>query len=85
MDVINIQIIENRQTGLLLAFSKDLPGLMVQGRDISQIEERAPLLVKQLIEEREGIVVSVSMDRIEPDLPAFEYPIYKTSINRDAA
>ena len=47
---IGIQVIEFDQTGLLIAFSDDLPGLYVYGRSDDDLEKNLPVAIKDLLE-----------------------------------
>ena len=40
--IVTIQVSRHRKTGWLVATSRQMPGLMVQGKDIAQVLERAP-------------------------------------------
>lgn len=47
---IRIRLLSHQKTGLLMAVSEDLPGLVVHGRTVGEIEERLPSVVADLIE-----------------------------------
>lgn len=47
---IEIRIMCYEKTGLLVAQSKDMRGLIVHGRSFAEINERVPLAIKALLE-----------------------------------
>src|ERR1019366_5575222 len=47
---IRVQVVENRQSGLLVALSDDLKGLMVAARTEEQIEEELPAAIREMLE-----------------------------------
>lgn len=51
-----IQVLEHRETELLLAISPDHKGLYVHARDLDELEERIPVALQELLE-AEGIAV----------------------------
>lgn len=54
---IAIDIQRNAVAGLFAAISDDLPGLMVVGTSIEEVEERLPAAVAQLIKAQYGVDV----------------------------
>lgn len=52
-----------------LATSEQMPKLMVHGKSIDQIRERAPEIIKRLLEREGKAVENVSIDPPAPDTP----------------
>lgn len=48
--IINVHVLINKRTGLLLAESDDLPGLHVVARDEAQLMERVPEAIRLIME-----------------------------------
>tara|TARA_B100000949_G_C14049540_1_gene352976 strand:- start:239 stop:502 length:264 start_codon:yes stop_codon:yes gene_type:complete len=74
-DVFTVQVISNKQTGLLIAMSDELPGLFVHGRSEEEIDERVPQAIKALLEakgETVGAIVPLEEKRLSP---AFSQPL----------
>ncbi len=57
---IYVDVVQHRTTGLLMAVSRDLPGLHVAGNTMDEIEEELPLVIKALVEATEKRVVHVT-------------------------
>lgn len=53
---IKVEVVSNSETDLLLMVSEDMPGLMVHGRSMTELRERAPIAIKALLE-AEGLKV----------------------------
>jgi len=56
---IRVYIVGNRQTGLLVALSDDMKGLMVAGRTEEQIELELPDAIREILEAEGHRVTSV--------------------------
>jgi predicted RNase H-like HicB family nuclease len=67
---IAVTAILNKKTGLLVAFSEDLKGLMVPGRTPDEIKERLPIAIRELLEAMGKRVVSVDAVQDTDDLPS---------------
>jgi len=52
-----------------LATSEQMPGLMVHGESVDQIRERAPEVIKRLLERQGNAVENVSISPPPPDDP----------------
>lgn len=65
-----VQVVANRQSGLLVAVSDDLTGLMVAARTEEQIEEELPMAIQEMLEAAGHIVVSVTTAPETRGLPA---------------
>lgn len=50
MEEINVSVLHHRTSGLLVAISKDLPGLSIAGRTIEEIEKQLEPTVRALLE-----------------------------------
>ncbi len=55
----------HKTTGALIAESPDLPGLMVPGRTVQELEDRIPLSIREMLEHQGNKVVSVSAESEE--------------------
>ena len=62
-----ISVMRHRTTGLLIASSHDMSGLLVSGRTEDELKERIPLVVRSLLEAQGCNVLSVSAD--DDELP----------------
>lgn len=68
--LINIRTVCHRKTGLLTAFSDDLPGLLVTARTEDEMEEKLPAAVREMVEANGGQVVGdVIVTRDEEHMP----------------
>lgn len=47
---ITIEVLRYRDTDLLMAVSEEMPGLVVHGHSFRELEQRVPLVVKELLE-----------------------------------
>jgi hypothetical protein len=56
---VKIEVVEHRRTGLMVAMSKDLRGLMVHGRTGDELDERIPEAIRSLMEAEGHRVESV--------------------------
>jgi len=62
--LIRVQIMRHKTTGLMVGVSDDLKGLMVAGDTEEEIEGRLAGAVREILEEKGGQVISVT---VEPD------------------
>jgi predicted RNase H-like HicB family nuclease len=69
--IVNLHI-EHLPEGVYLATSEDVPGLVAQGRTISETLEIARDVAKKLIDEAGGAAVSL---KLSPAAEAFDYPM----------
>lgn len=67
---IRVSAVLNKKTGLMIAYSDDLKGLVVPGRTPEEIEERLPAAIRELLELAGEHVVSVEAIRETDDLPS---------------
>jgi hypothetical protein len=67
---IRVQVVENRQTGLLVALSDDLKGLMLAARTEGQIEEELPGAIREMLEAAGHNVLSVTTEPDPKGLPS---------------
>ena len=69
--IIKIQIHSHRKTGLLMATSSDMPGLVVHGRSEDDLKQKLPGAVQDLLEaaghEVTYVSVVVDEDRTIPE------------------
>lgn len=69
--IININTLEHRDTGLLIATSPDLKGLYVHGRTREELNRRIPQVIRDLLE-ASGLKVDRVLPLIdEPEAPGF--------------
>ncbi|MBB6306259.1 DUF1902 domain-containing protein [Xanthobacter tagetidis] len=61
--LINVEVASHKETGLLLATSSDLPGLMVHGRSLAEIEERLPIAARDILEHQGHRVMAVTVEK----------------------
>lgn len=57
---IRIKTLVHEKTGLLIASSEDLPGLLVHGRNADELTQRLPVAIQALLEASGKVVVSLS-------------------------
>ena len=67
--IVKIEVVRHRTTGLLVAMSDDLPGLMVHGRTDEEIDERLEGAVRELLEAEGKTVVDIEVTPAEDGLP----------------
>lgn len=60
---IRIRILRHDKTDLLMAVSEDLPGLVVHGHTVDEIEKRLPSVARDLLEVRGHRVESIELVR----------------------
>ncbi|MBY3378922.1 hypothetical protein [Rhizobium laguerreae] len=65
----NMTVLEHSPTGWLIATSDELPELLVQGKDLQQIRERAPGVVKRILERKGKLIEEVRIDPPAPETP----------------
>lgn len=59
---IAVEVMQHKTTGLLVAQSEDLPGLMVAARTYEQLEREIPEAIKEVLEASGSKVVSVDTE-----------------------
>ena len=59
INIVSVEIIEHRDTGLLVGMSEDMKGLYVHGRSLDEMERRIPLAIREILEAegRKNVVV----------------------------
>ena len=62
--IIEIKSSINARTGLMAAFSDDLPGLLVIGKTIQELEEKLPGALREILEAQGNTVTRLEL--IEP-------------------
>jgi len=66
---VRISLLQHRKTGLLLAVSPDLAGLMVPGRSEDELLGKIPAAIQELLE-ADGIdVILIEQVRRSPEIP----------------
>jgi hypothetical protein len=66
----DIDIVRYNKSNLLMAFSQDIPGLLVSGRSETEIDEKLPGAIREILEAEGNTNISIQI-RPEPDnLPA---------------
>lgn len=73
---IEINVRKHRETGLLLATSDQLKGLLVPARSERELDEKLPAAIKELVEAHGEKLVSVEITRQDGDLGAFSPPAF---------
>jgi hypothetical protein len=66
---IQVHLVENRKTGLLVALSDELKGLMVAARSEEQIEAELPDAIREILEASGYHVLSVTAEPGPRGLP----------------
>jgi len=61
---IYVHVLEHKATGLLMAVSDSMPGLVIHGHSPEEIESKLPGAVRDLLEAEGHRVVSIT---VEPD------------------
>lgn len=64
-----IEVVKHATSDLFVAYSNDLPGLMVSGRDEKELTERVPGSVRELLEARGSRVISVELHPADGEMP----------------
>ena len=59
---IAVEVIQHKTTGLLVAQSEDLPGLMVAARTYEQLEREIPEAIREILEASGKTVLSVDTE-----------------------
>lgn len=57
--IINIEVLNHEQSGLMVAVSDDLPGLYVHGTSFEEVRSRVPAAIKSLVSASEDMDVEV--------------------------
>lgn len=57
---INISVVQHTETGLIVATSDQLKGLIVHGRSMAEVEKRIPETIRALLEADGKIVLSIT-------------------------
>lgn len=65
----NMTVLEHGSTGWLIATSEQLPELMVQGKDLRQIRERAPNVIRRILERKGKVIDDVQIEPPAPGTP----------------
>ena len=68
--VIKIKVFCHSKTGLLMASSEEMPGLVVHGRTHEELEHKLPLAVRDLLEASGFQVEDVSVMRDDSVVPS---------------
>ena len=66
-----IKVVRHRRTGLMVALSPDLPGLMVHGRDDDELRQRIPGSIREILEAQGFRVRDVGLDDGDDGLDNF--------------
>lgn len=64
-----IDVAQHKTTGLLMAFSRDLKGLLVPGHSEEELAQRLPDAIREILEAQGNTVVSVRAER-DPAIPS---------------
>jgi len=69
--VLEIRVVtaQHKSTDLLMAYSDDLPGLLVPGRSHEEIREKLPEAIKEILEANGNRVARVEANDENSDLP----------------
>jgi siroheme synthase (precorrin-2 oxidase/ferrochelatase) len=67
---IRVNVVRNVKSGLLVALSPDMKGLMVAARTEEQIEEELPGAIQEMLEAAGHRVISVTAEPDPKGLPA---------------
>ncbi len=68
---IAVEVMTLKDTGLMVAVSDDLPGLLVHGRSLEDLEQRLPVVIRELLEAQDAQKVKVTADQRKPMPKAF--------------
>lgn len=78
--VYRVETVTNRKTGLLIGICAELPGLYVHGRTQDEIDARAPIAIKAMLEAQGHEVKEVV--RCDDELPdAFEATVARYALD----
>lgn len=70
---VTIKISRHEKTGLMVAYSDDMKGLIVHGKTFNEINYRVPEAIKALLEAEGHSAVSVEpLESFEPEQMGFE-------------
>jgi hypothetical protein len=67
---IRVQLVVNRDTGLLVALSDDLKGLVIAAASKEEVEQQIPGAIRELLEAEGRTVLSVTAEVEPKDLPS---------------
>jgi Domain of unknown function (DUF1902) len=85
--VITIQVVYYKETGLLVAFSDDLKGLYVHARSEEELRERIPVAIRDILQ-ADGHEVDNVSELVRPEVDAGFVPAlrkYEASFGSRAA
>ena len=66
---ITVQIARHEASGLIIAQSPELPALMVPGQTLTEIEERIPQSIREILEAMGAQVLAVALEDDDADYP----------------
>lgn len=66
---IRVSMIRHQKTGLLVAISDDLPGLMVAGHTQAEVARKIPTAIRMLLEAEGKSVVALDAESTNKNLP----------------
>ena len=80
----DIDVVRYNNSDLLMAFSKDVPGLLVSGRSETEIDKKLPGAIREILEAEGKKNITITIE-IEPDdlPPAFSSRKFKANISLD--
>jgi hypothetical protein len=82
---IRVHLVRHAESGLTVALSRDLRGLMVSGADERQIWQRVPGSIKELLEAQGQVVAAVSAAPEDEGLPdGFTSASYLAQVRMEA-
>jgi hypothetical protein len=64
-----VEIVRYVKSDLLMAFSADLPGLLVPARSEEQLDQRLPGAIRELLEAQGNTEISLTLESEPPQLP----------------
>lgn len=67
---IEVLVLQRKKSDLLIAYSDDLPGLLVTGRTIEELEDRIPRAVKEILEAQGHVVLRVTTKSDRSQIPS---------------
>ena len=65
----SLSVITHKDTGWMLAASDELPGLFVQGKDVEELTDRAPRVIRRMLERQGRVVERVTMETRPSKVP----------------
>jgi len=72
--VFEIRVLRHKKLDLLMAFSKDLPGLAVHGHTEEELQERLPAAITDLLTAQGYKVIKITLD--DDSMPEFDPPAF---------